>query len=148
MEEICSKWFELVCKGVPTTGDRHQSLYRLACDLRYITDFDPQLLARVLAECEVGRAIATERGTDEIQRIAADACALQRYRTMPKRMQNVLAAVGIQLADTGADPASRKAATIDYEAWWHRLEPLLSDAPGYREAVSQLPEHHRLAGVL
>ena len=148
LEEICQKWFELVCKGVPTTGDRHQSLYRLACDLRYITDFDPQLLARVLAECEVGRAIATERGTDEIQRIAADACALQRYRTMPKRMQNVLAAVGIQLADTGADPASRKAATIDYEAWWHRLEPLLSDAPGYREAVSQLPEHHRLAGVL
>ncbi len=147
-EKICQKWFELVCKGVPTTGDRHQSLYRLACDLRYITDFDPQLLARVLAECEVGRAIATERGTDEIQRIAADACALQRYRTMPKRMQNVLAAVGIQLADTGADPASRKAATIDYEAWWHRLEPLLSDAPGYREAVSQLPEHHRLAGVL
>ena len=147
-EKICQKWFELVCKGVPTTGDRHQSLYRLACDLRYITDFDPQLLTRVLAECEVGRAIATERGTDEIQRIAADACALQRYRTIPKRMQNVLAAVGIQLADTGADPASRKAATIDYEAWWHRLEPLLGDAPGYREAVSQLPEHHRLAGVL
>jgi hypothetical protein len=146
--EIISKWFQLVCKGVPGAGDRHQSLYRLACDLRYITDFDPQLLARVLEECEVGRDIAAERGSDEIKRIAADACALQHYRTLPKRMQNVLAAVGIQLDEQAADAPSEGAAAIDYEAWWHRLEPLLGDSPGYREAVAQLPERHRLAGVL
>ena len=146
--DIISKWFELVCKGVPKPGDRHQSLYRLACDLRYITDFDPQLLARIIEECEVGRDIASERGSDEIKHIATDACALQRYRTIPKRMQNVLAAVGVQLDAADADAIAGKAATINYEAWWHRLEPLLSDAPGYREAVAQLPEHHRLAGVL
>ena len=117
-----SKWFEDSLQRRPTkAGDRHQSLYRLACDLRYITDFDPQLLARVLAECEVGRAIATERGTDEIQRIAADACALQRYRTMPKRMQNVLAAVGIQLDEHRTDAACS-------EGSYNRLRGMVASA--------------------
>ena len=147
-DEICSKWFELVCKGVPATGDRHASLYRLACDLRYITDFDPKLLARVLEECEVGRDIASERGSDEIERIATDACALQRWRATPKRVQNVLSAVGVQLAAEGAKQEIAATPTIDYEYWWQRLAPLLSDSPGYREAVAPLPEHHRLAGVL
>ena len=147
-QTIIGKWFELVCKGTPKTGDRHQSLYRLACDLRYITDFDPKLLARVIAECEVGRDIAAERGSDEIERIAADACALQHYRTIPKRVQDVLRAVGVQLDGAEADTSSRIVSTIDYGAWWRRLEVLLGDSPGYREAVAQLPEHHRLAGVL
>ena len=147
-EEICRKWFDLVCKGTPKPGDRHQSLYRLACDLRYITDFDPKLLARVVAECEVGRDVAEERGTAEIERLAADACALQHYRTIPKRMQEVLRAVGVLMDDGKNDEDARKSAAIDYDYWWHRLEPLLSDSPGYKEAVATLPDHHKLAGVL
>ncbi len=147
-QTICHKWFELVCKGVPKSGDRHQSLYRLACDLRYITDFDPKLLTRILAECEVGRDIAAERGSAEIERIAADACTQQHYNTIPRRMQDVLRAVGVQLDGGGGNPSTRRSATIDYAAWWHRLEGVLGDSPGYREAVASLPEHHRLAGVL
>jgi hypothetical protein len=96
----------------------------------------------------VGRDIAAERGSDEIERIAADACALQHYRTIPKRVQDVLRAVGVQLDGAEADTSSRIVSAIDYGAWWRRLEVLLSDSPGYREAVAQLPEHHRLAGVL
>lgn len=147
-DEIVVQWFKSVCRGLPKSGDRHQSLYRLACDLRYICDFDPKLLSRVLAECEVGRDIATERGGAEIERIAADACALQHYRSIPRRMQEVLAAVGVQLADGAADAQSRKVSEIDYGHWWRRLEPLLGDAPGYREAVADLPDEHKLAGVL
>lgn len=148
-DEICTQWFTTVLGGTPKSGDRHQSLYRLACDLRYICDFDPQLLARVLTLCDTGRAIADERGQAELERIAVDACALQHYRTIPQRFQRVLQTAGVQLA-TDAEAKSRleAAATIDYDAWWHRLEPLLGESPLLREAVAPLPEHHRLGGVL
>ena len=146
--EIIDQWYKQVQGGTPQTGDRHASLYRLACDLRYITDFDPKLLARVLAVSNVGAEIVSERGEEELERIAADACALQRWRNIPQRFQKVLAAVGVQLDEREANQAARTAPEIDYGYWWQRLAPLLSDAPGYREAVAQLPEQHRMAGVL
>ena len=147
-EDIAEQWFRTVLGGTPKAGDRHQSLYRLACDLRYITDFDPELLARVLEVTSVGKDIAEERGREEIARIAADACAAQRWRTIPQRFQKVLAAVGIQLDGQADDRVPRKSAEIDYDYWWQRLAPLLGDAPGYREAVAQLPERLRMGGVL
>jgi hypothetical protein len=96
----------------------------------------------------VGRDVAEERGSAEIERLAADACALQHYRAIPKRMQEVLRAVGVLMDDGKNDEDARKSAAIDYDYWWHRLEPLLSDSPGYKEAVATLPDHHKLAGVL
>lgn len=146
--EIIANWLEDVCGGTPQAGDRHASLYQMACDLRYITDFDPKLLARVLRECEVGRAIEAERGADEIERIASDACALQRYRTMPKRLRTLLEAIGIQLDGQGRDASAAQAPEIDYDYWAQRLDPLLRDSPGYREAVVTLPPAHKLGGVL
>lgn len=146
--DICDSWFRVVQGGVPQAGDRHQSLYRMACDLRYITDFDAKLLARVLAESAVGKDIASERGMAEIERIATDACALQRWRSIPKRFQKVLEALGIQLDGRTADETGVKVPAIDYAAWYARLEPLLSDSPGYREAVAPLPNEHKMAGVL
>ena len=147
-KEIVDGWFQHVQGGLPQAGDRHRCLYRLACDLRYITDFDPKLLARVLELSDVGADIIAERGREEIQRIATDACALQRWRNIPQRFRKVLGAVGIQLDGKGEDAVPRQVPAIDYEYWWQRLSPLLGDSPGYREAVAQLPEHHRMAGVL
>ena len=146
--DICNAWLQKNCGGKPKPGDRHQSLYRMACDLRYVTDSDPLLLARVLSECEVGRDIAQERGADEIKRIASDACALRRYQGLPQRLQGVLALAGVQLDGAGDDAKAAKAPAIDYEAYAQRLEPLLSDSPGLREAVAPLPRLHRLGGVL
>ena len=145
--EIADRWFQQN-GGKPKTGDRHQSLYRLACDLRYITDFDPQLLARVLAESEVGAEVVTERGQSELDRIAGDACALQRYRTLPRRLQTVLQSVGVQLAEGDGNRKAQAEAPIDYGAWWARLKPLLEESPVLREAVVTLPDHLKLAGVL
>ena len=147
-QTIIGEWYEQNYGGLPGVGNRHHSLLKLACDLRYITESDPQVLARILRECEVGRDIERERGGDEIERIASDACAKPMYQTVPKRLQSVCRAVGVQLARGEADTAARPAATIDYTAWWHRLAPLLSESPGYREAVAQLPDEHKLGGVL
>ncbi len=147
-QTIIARWFKSEYGGLPKTGDRHQSLFRLACDLRYICD-SPDVLARLLAECEVGREVAGERGQGEIDRLASDAYTKPRYRETPKRLKAVLQAAGVQQDGQGADGvAKREVAVIDYNAWWRRLEPLLRDSPVLREAVAPLPESHRLAGVL
>ena len=148
-KDICDVWFTTVLGGTPQAGDRHQSLYRLACDIRYICDFNPELLARILAQCDVGNEVAAERGQAELARIAADACAQQRWRSIPQRFVRVLQAAGIQLAaDGAAQPRAAEVVAIDYGYWWQRLEPLLRESPVLREAVASLPEHHRLGGVL
>lgn len=146
--EICKQWFVTVQGGLPKAGDRHQSLYRLACDLRYITDFNPSLLARILEECEVGRDIREERGADEIKRIANDACSQQRYRTIPQKLQKVLQDSGIQLDGGNDEQGSTQVSEIDYGIWWNRLRPFLSEGDYLYEAVAQLPEQYKLAGVL
>lgn len=146
-KDIIDQWF--TCNGgEPKSGDRHQTLYRLACDLRYICDFDPSLLARLLKECKVGADVCSERGEAEIERIASDACTLQRYRTLPKRILAVLNAAGVQLADGGADQEVKAIDKIDYDAWWRRLSPLLEQSPVLQEAVVAMPDHLKLAGVL
>jgi len=146
-KEIINAWFRNN-GGEPKAGDRHQTLYRMACDLRYIADFNPKLLARILEECEVGADIAAERGRAEIDRIAGDACALQHYRTLPRRLQSVLQSAGVQLSDGTDNHAVEEAAAVDYRAWWTRLKPLLEQSPVLREAVVNMPDHLKLAGVL
>ena len=146
-QDIIAEWFRHN-GGEPKAGDRHQTLYRLACDLRYICDFDPALLASLLVEFKVVADVCAERGSAEIVRIASDACALQRYRSIPKRMQAVLDAAGVQRPAGEADVEVKAADRIDYDAWWRRLSPLLDGSPVLREAVVAMPDHLKLAGVL
>lgn len=129
-------------------GDRHRTLLSLASDLRYITDNDPQLLKRVLEECSVGRELIDEGNVNELSAIASGACGRQLWKSIPKRFQPVLSSLGIFESAGSVDDATGPKNQIDYEMWWRRLEPLLSDSPGYREAVASLPDHHKLAGVL
>ena len=145
--DICAAWFRQN-GGEPKAGDRHQSLYRLACDVRDIADFNPALLARILAECTVGADVAAERGQRELDRIAGDACALQHYRAIPRRLQAVLQSAGLQLPDGAADHGLKAGAEVDYAAWWTRLKPLLEQSPVLQEAVVTLPDHLKLMGVL
>lgn len=146
-KDICDKWLELN-GGRPAAGDRHRTLLKLANDLRYITDNDPQLLARVLAECSVGREVADERGERELADIAGGACQRPMWQSVPKRFQPVLEALGVQQHSLKANGRAAFTADIDYAAWWRRLQPLLADSPGYREAVAAMPDEHKLGGVL
>ena len=147
-KEICDQWFITTMGGRPAAGDRHRSLLSLAADLRYITDNNAQLLERVLRLSDVGMELAAEGADRELADIAAGACKRQMWRSIPQRFRPVLAALGIQLDDKAADARPGAASAVDYEAWWRRLEPLLSESPVLREAVAPLPDHHKLAGVL
>ncbi len=154
---ICDKWFQLVLGGQPSVGDRHGSLYRLACDLRYITDFNPVLLKDILSSIPVGQEIIAERGQAEIERIAEDACNQRRNIYLPKRLQEVLAALDIKVASPaqsnaltvqGGEEKGTAPAVIDYEYWFQRLKPFLEDGDPLSEAVKMLPDHHKIGGIL
>ena len=145
---IIQQWFHDLKGGAPAVGDRHQSLFQLACDLRYIVDADASLLEELLAQCDVGQAICRERGREEIARLASDANSKQLFKNIPRQMRGILANAGVRLSETGTGRAAGRPTGIDYGAWWQRLRPLLDDSPGLREAVATLPEHHRIGGVL
>lgn len=146
--KILDEWFRQNNGCEPQTGDRHRVLYQAACDLRYICDFDAKLLSRILSCSKAGTALCDEGSGAELDRISADACALPRYRSIPKRMQGVLAAVGALQPQHlhGAENFERD--TVDYEGWYKRLRDILPHSKGYYEACKPLPGHHQLAGVL
>ncbi len=147
-EKIINEWYNTVSKGRPDAGDRHRTLLAMAGDLRYTTDNKPELLARVLKISDTGRELCDEGREQEITKIATDACARQMWKNIPKRLQPVLEAAGVQLDAAGADHGDKEPAPVDYEAWWRRLDPLLQSDPLLAKIVSPLPPAHRLAGVL
>jgi len=147
-EKIIDKWFDLVSKGRPVAGDRHRTLLRLAGDLRYIADNNPKLLERLLQLSDTGRQLLDEGCGDEIARIADCACGRHMWASIPQRFCQVLQAAGVQLSGGAADHEAEKAAAIDYDRWWRRLEPLLGGDPLLQACVAPLPDHLKLAGVL
>ena len=147
-EKIIEQWYALVSKGMPDAGERHLTLLKMAGDLRYICDNYAPLLERVLKLSDTGRQLVDEGREQEIATLAADACKRQLWRDIPKRLQAVMEAAGVQLAGAGADADARQVATVDYGRWWSRLQPLLPRCPAMEAAVKPLPDDHKLAGVL
>ena len=147
-ETIIEKWFTIVNDGRPTTGDRHRVLFKLACDLRYIVE-SAEVLEGVLKECSIGKVLCSEGSAAELHRIASDAFAQVLYKNIPKRMQGVLSACGIQSEPKSISyEENPQRDTVNYKEWYQRLRSVLEGEKGYNTAIKYLPEEHQLAGVL
>ena len=143
-ERICEAW-QAAQGGSPAVGDRHQTMLRMALDLRYICDNDPQLVGRVLRMCGFVQDVIRERGEGEVDDIARSACERQRYGSIPKRLQRVLESVGIHAGDGRTAAGAVGAVEIPYEEFAQRLEPLLC-AP-YAEACRGVTRKNWLGAV-
>ncbi|MCR5159149.1 MAG: hypothetical protein K6D37_08510 [Prevotella sp.] len=147
--EIIARWFDLVNGGEPQVGDRHRVLLRLAADLRYICDNRASVVEAAIKEHPLGAAFAAESsGSEELSRIAGDACSRQLWKSIPKRFRPVLEALHLELGEQKEDAQANEDAGIDYTGYTERLLPLLQNAEGLREAVAGLPDNLKLAGVL
>lgn len=142
--KICEAW-QAAQGGNPAVGDRHQTMLRMALDLRYICDNDPKLVSRVLGMCGFVQDVIRERGEGEVDDVAAAACQRQRYGSIPKRLQKVLESVGIHAGDSPAAAGAVAAVDIPYDEFAQRLEPLLS-AP-YAEACRGVSRRNWLGAV-
>ena len=143
-ERICEAW-QAAQGGSPAVGDRHQTMLRMALDLRYICDNDPKLVSRVLGMCGFVQDVIRERGEGEVDDVAAAACQRQRYGSIPKRLQKVLESVGVHAGDSPAAAGAVAAVDIPYDEFAQRLEPLLS-AP-YAEACRGVSRRNWLGAV-
>ncbi len=149
-ETIINSWLQLIEGGEPSVGDRHRVLLRLAADLRYICDNNPHMVEGAIKKHHLGKSYVSDAdGQSDLTRIAADACSKSMWQRLPKRFLPVLEHAGVQLAANadGAEGAEEVPA-IDYEGYARKLIPLLNDSPGLREAVADLPDRLKLAGVL
>lgn len=79
--DICKDWLEYT-GGEPVEGERNNRLYRLAMQLRYICDFNPVTLLRVMPRYGLGE--------EEMKGIVKSACEARFGQTMPMEMQEVL----------------------------------------------------------
>lgn len=80
-EDICKEWLEYT-GGEPTEGERNARLYKLALRLRYITDFNPATMKRVMPRYGLPES--------EIDQLIHSALNTPRAADMQKDLREVL----------------------------------------------------------
>lgn len=80
-DQIAKEWMEAT-GGEPTRGVRNTRVFQLALRMRYITDFNEALLARVLPDYGMSR--------EEVAQIAHSAIGMSRAGNMPRDLRDVL----------------------------------------------------------
>ena len=78
---IIQRWFALT-GGEPVEGERNVRLSRLAFELRYLTDNNPQWLLQILPDYGLPRA--------EMESIVRSACSLPLLPSLPRTLREVL----------------------------------------------------------
>lgn len=140
-------WRDAVERGSDVlNGQRHRLLLKMASDLRYICD-KKEVFTALVKESPLGKMLCGEGETEEVGRIADDSLRYRLWRDIPQRLRTILASAGVR-EHAGDHGGAVERTRIDYDAWWHRLQPLLDESPYLRDACALLPERHRIGGVL
>ena len=79
--DIAMEWLKSQ-GGLPEEGERNAKLYKLALRMRYICDFNAQVIAENIPRCGLQKA--------EVLQLCTSACGGNRSGDMPADMQNVL----------------------------------------------------------
>ena len=142
-QKIVDRWLEV--KITPKRGQRHMALLRLASDLRYLCDNNPQTIARWARLAPFVQEMEREGDTQEVERCVSDVCQNKMLMYTPRKLQEILVDVGA--AEKGDGKAQRDAmwdtsANLQYEA---RLKPLLT--PPYDLACSVAGEGNGIGAV-
>ena len=142
-QKIVDRWLEV--KITPKRGQRHMALLRLASDLRYLCDNNPQTIARWARLAPFVQEMEREGDKQEVERCVSDVCQNKMLMYTPRKLQEILVDVGA--AEKGDGKAQRDAmwdtsANLQYEA---RLKPLLT--PPYDLACSVAGEGNGIGAV-
>ena len=133
--------------GSPKVGERHIWLLRTAKDLRYLCEMNSARLLSVLMLSPTAQAVAKERGEKEVAEICNTACGYKFFAGYPKKVKTACEMCGINLG-SGTQADEEYTFDIDYDYWWQRLRPLLSEDEPYAQAVRRLAEGNKLGGIL
>ncbi len=149
-QTIIDKWLET--RGVPSVGERHLTMLRLAGDLRYICDNDPEKVKKAVRLAAFGRDIEQERGSEEVDNACEDVCERKMYMSIPKNFNAILEQLGatksLPLGGAGGGLREDGSSPLRGDRWgsfWQRLQPLL--APPYDVACSLTEDENKLGAV-
>ena len=140
-QSIVDKWIEE--RGVPAEGTRHLTMLRLAGDLRYICDNDPEKVKKAVRLAAFVRDIEQERGSEEVDNACEDVCERKMYMSIPKNFSAILE----QLGATKALPLGGAGGGLGgvYSTYWQRLKPLLTSP--YTEACALTEDGNKIGAV-
>ena len=130
LTSIAAAWLE-ANGGMPEQGERNTVLHRLAYDLRYITDFNPAVIAAAIPHCGLADA--------EIDGLCQSACNAPRSKEMPGSLKNVMAQMGMtETACSGSDQRPVDSTDDPHdEAFLARLPKL---PVGLKESLEGVPD--------
>ena len=136
---IIERFFELT-GGKPVVGERNTRLHRLAINLRYILDNDPNAVAHVIEPFSEGLS------TEEVRTICRSACGNSQQPVFPKTLQRVLADLRSQAKDSDtAGPLQEDG--IDYQRWNAEIAKI-AFPPSLAASLSGVPEDVRMGALL
>ena len=140
-QSIVDKWIEE--RGVPAEGTRHLTMLRLAGDLRYICDNDPEKVKKAVRLAAFVKDIEQERGSEEVDNACEDVCERKMYMSIPKNFSAILE----QLGATKALPLGGAGGGLGgvYSTYWQRLKPLLTSP--YTEACALTEDGNKIGAV-
>ena len=121
----------------PAEGDRHNTLLKLATDLRYITDNSAKRMREVLMQQQWVRDLADDG--DSIDTVIKSAQEYKMYQTVPKRMREVLMKAGVKTDETADSQDKPVGSDLPLGEWGERVAALFDEFPCLREACHGLP---------
>lgn len=136
LTDIANRWL-LLNGGIPEKGSRNTRLHALAFEMRYITDFNEDILFAVIPHC----------GLDEkqVRNLIHSACIAPRSVGLPSKLKQVLELMspeGTSLDDDGDDWISLKSTLSSLSTTLPPLPPLI------QQVVKTAPADFKSAAIL
>lgn len=123
LKEIFDMYFTIT-GGLPKEGGRNAAFYTAARDLRYICDFNPNVLARFMPQVGLSEA--------EVKQVCGSACLSSRASKIPDTVREAITAIKETTDDEPTDTAEGKA----FSALPAIVRPIVGIAPaGFEEAT-------------
>lgn len=123
LKEIFDMYFTIT-GGLPKEGGRNAAFYTAARDLRYICDFNPNVLARFMPQVGLSEA--------EVKQVCGSACLSSRASKIPDTVREAINAIKETADDEPADTAEGKSVSTLPAI----VRPIVGIAPaGFEEAT-------------
>ena len=138
-KRIIEEFFELT-GGKPVVGERNTRLHRLAINIRYILDNDPNAVAEIIKPFSAGLT------DDEVRNLSRSACGNVQQPVFPRTLQRVLANLRAQGKDSGTAGTLQEDG-IDYQKWNGEIANI-SFPPSLSASLSGVPEDVKMGALL
>lgn len=130
-----SKIIEVWLNGKqPQQGDRHNTLLKLASDLRYITDNNAKRMKEILMQQPWVIDLVNEG--ENLDTLIKSAQEWKMFQSIPKRFRATLVTAGVDISNVKVE--NDGGYPLPLEEWGEKIKAFFEDFPCLREVCGQL----------